>query len=330
MIKWDAHLCLPMHADADFSAVERLHQAGVNHVSINVGADMYSLSQVMSILAGFRASVALHADRFMLAGTVQEVMLARELGKISISFDLEGAMPLQDQPDMVALFAALGVRQIHFAYNRNNSVADGCHDVERGLTALGRRMVQAVNDAGMLLDCSHTGRRCSLEIMAASRHPVIFSHANPLALAEHGRNITDEQIRACAATEGLVGISGLSFFLGCDKPDAEAVARHVAYVANLVGVEHVGIGLDICLQQEGLNDAPWGGFEPGHWWPREAGYAPDAPPTFTPIETWKYLPQALREVGMSAAEADLVMGGNMLRVAQQVWPKAGPDHSVVS
>jgi membrane dipeptidase len=321
MIKWDAHLCLPMHAKADFSAVERLHRAGVNHVSINVGADMNPLAQVMSVIAGFRANIANHADRFALAGTVDEVMLAREQGKISISFDLEGAMPLQDQPDMVALFAALGVRQIHFAYNRNNSVADGCHDVARGLTPLGRSMVHAVNDAGMLLDCSHTGRRCSLDIVAASRHPVIFSHANPLALAEHGRNITDEQIRACAATGGLVGISGLSFFLGCEKPDAEAVARHAAYIANLVGIEHVGIGLDICLQQEALDDAPWGGFDPGYWWPSEAGYAVDAPPTYTPIETWTQLPQALQKVGMRVAEADLVMGGNMLRVAQQVWPK---------
>ena len=63
-------------------------------------------------------------------------------------------------------------------------------------------MVHAVNDAGLLMDCSHTGRRCSLEIMQASAKPVIFSHANPLALVEHGRNISDEQIRACAATGG--------------------------------------------------------------------------------------------------------------------------------
>jgi membrane dipeptidase len=77
-------------------------------------------------------------------------------------------MPLLEQPDMVALYARLGVRQIHLAYNRNNSVADGCHDTPRGLTPLGRRMVEAINAAGVLMDCSHTGRKCSLEIMAAS------------------------------------------------------------------------------------------------------------------------------------------------------------------
>ena len=322
MINWEAHLCLPMHPDADFSPVERLRLAGVNHVSINVGADMYPLQQVMAILAGFRATIARNAERFALAGTVDEVMRAREQSKISISFDLEGALQLQEQPEMVDLFATLGVRQIHFAYNRNNSIADGCHDVERGLTALGRRMVQAVNDAGMLMDCSHTGRRCSLDIMAVSRHPVIFSHANPLALAAHGRNITDEQIRACAATGGIVCVSGLSFFLGSDKPDADAVARHAAYIADLVGVEHAGIGLDICVQQQDLNDAPRGQFDPGYWWPSEAGYAIESPPSFVPIETWSALSSALQKHGLTADDAALVMGGNMLRVARQVWPRA--------
>jgi membrane dipeptidase len=115
----------------------------------------------------------------------------------------------------------------------NNSVADGCHDVERGLTPLGRRIVAAINDAGVLLDGSHTGRRCSLEIMAASTAPVVFSHSNPGALVDHGRNVTDEQIRACAATGGVMCVSGVSMFVGSPNPTARDVARHAAYVAGL-------------------------------------------------------------------------------------------------
>jgi membrane dipeptidase len=240
---------------------------------------------------------------------------------MAIGFDLEGAMPLLEQPDMVALYASLGVRQIHFAYNRNNTVADGCHDVSRGLTPLGRRMVRAVNAAGLLMDCSHTGRRCSLDIMAASTQPVIFSHANPLALVEHGRNITDEQIRACAATGGVVCVSGVSFFLGHASPTAQNVAHHAAYVAGLVGVQHVGIGLDISFPQPELNDDPPGAYDPAYWWPKAAGYDHAiSRAAFTPIATWQLLAQALQDTGMTIDEAALVMGGNMLRVAGQVWP----------
>jgi membrane dipeptidase len=239
---------------------------------------------------------------------------------MAIGFDLEGATPLLDQPDMVALYASLGVRQIHFAYNRNNAVADGCHDVARGLTALGRRMVEAVNTAGLLMDCAHTGRQCSLDIMAASAQPVVFSHANPLALVDHGRNITDAQIRACAATGGVVCVSGVSLFLGTDAPNAQDVARHAAYVANLVGVQHVGIGLDIGFSEAALNDTPPGAFDPTYWWPASAGYTNAiAGVRYTPVAAWQELEAALQATGMRSDDAAMVMGGNMMRVAQQVW-----------
>lgn len=321
MINWDAHACLPQHPQADFTPVQRLHAAGVNYVSLNVGGDMNPVSQVMSVIAGYRATIASDPDRYVLVSSVDDVIQAAADGRMAISFDLEGAMPLLEQPEMVALYAQLGVRQIHFAYNRNNSIADGCHDLPRGLTPLGHSMVAAVNDAGMLMDCSHTGRLCSLDIMAVSSQPVIFSHSNPYALVPHGRNVTDEQIRACAVTGGVVCISGLSWFVGKERPGADDVARHAAYVADLVGVSHVGIGLDICFQQPGLDDTPPGDFDPGHWWPASAGYSVERPPTFTPPEVWRQLAAALRKVGMTDSEAELVMGRNMMRVAQQVWNK---------
>jgi membrane dipeptidase len=320
MIRWEAHACLPLHPDADFAPIDRLHAAGVNYVSINIGMDMNPLAQVMSVLGGFRATIAAFPDRYLLASTAADIERAAANGILAIGFDLEGAMPLLEQPAMVALYRDLGVRQMHFAYNRNNSVAGGCHDEQRGLTALGRRMVAAVNAAGVLMDCSHTGRRCSLEIMEASVQPVIFSHSNPLALVEHGRNVTDEQIRASAATGGVVCVSGVSGFLGARTPTADDVARHAAYVAELVGVEHVGIGLDISFHQDDVDDTPSGDFDATYWWPRSAGYDRAlSPMTYTPIETWRTLAPALQRTGMTSDESAQVMGGNMLRVARQVW-----------
>jgi len=325
MIRWDAHMCLPLHPQASFEPIDALRHFGLNHVSINVGMDMNPVSQILAVMAGYRATIAAHPDKYIQVNSVADIERARAGGQIGVAFDLEGALPLLEQAEMVALYAQLGVRQIHFAYNRNNPVADGCHDVERGLTPLGRRMVAAVNAAGLLMDCSHTGRRCSLEIMAASSQPVIFSHANPLALADHGRNITDEQIRACAATGGVVCISGVSKFLGVQDPVAADVARHVAYVADLVGMAHVGIGLDNGFSQPELDDTPPGDFDASYWWPRSAGYGGGITGIgYTPVYTWQQLPDALRGVGLSAVEADQVMGGNMLRVASQVWATTAP------
>ncbi|MGO4376852.1 dipeptidase [Pseudoduganella sp. RAF53_2] len=319
MINWDAHYCLPQHPHADFSPIDRLHASGVNYVSLNVGADMNPVSQVMSVIAGYRARIDANPERYALASTVDEIIQAAADGKLAIGFDLEGSMPLMDQPEMAALYAQLGVRQMHFAYNRNNSVAGGCHDTSQGLTALGHRVLAAVNDAGIIVDCSHTGRMSSLDIMAASTKPVVFSHANPFTLVQHGRNVTDEQIQACAETGGVVCVSGLSWFIGKENPGATDVARHIAYVADVAGTAHVGVGLDICVSEPDLDDTPPGDFDPSYWWPASAGYSAERKPSFAPASVWRELPGELRKLGMAPSEIEQVLGRNMLRVARATW-----------
>jgi membrane dipeptidase len=320
VITWDAHACLPLHPHADLEPLERFRAAGVNYVSINVGMDLNPVPQVLAVIAGFRQRLAAEPERFVLANRVADIEAAAAAGRLAVGFDLEGALPLQELPEMVALYRDLGVRQIHLAYNRNNSVADGCHDAERGLTTLGRRVVAAINGAGVLMDCSHTGRRCSLDIMAASTAPVIFSHSNPAALVDHGRNVTDEQIRTCAATGGVVCVSGVSIFVGAGAPSARDVARHAAYIASLVGVEHAGIGLDIGFSQDGLPDWGDGPIDTDYWWPRSAGYQDAlARIAYPPVEAWRQLTGELQGAGMTADEAALVMGGNMARVARIAW-----------
>ena len=128
----------------------------------------------------------------------------------------------------------------------------------------------------------------------------------------------------CAATGGVTCVSGVSLFLGNDQPTAQDVARHAAYVADLVGVEHTGIGLDICFAQGGLDDTPPGDYDPGYWWPAKfTGYERGlARTTFTPVETWRLLAGALQAVGMTPGEAAQVMGANMVRVASQTWHPA--------
>ena len=99
------------------------------------------------------------------------------------------------------------------------------------------------------------------------------------------------------------------------------MARHAAYVADLVGVDHTGIGLDICFPQAGLDDTPPGDYDPGYWWPAKfTGYERGLEPvTFTPIATWPALANALQATGLTASEAAQIMGGNMVRVAAKTW-----------
>ena len=315
---WDAHACMPLHPDTDLGALERHRAAGVDFVSINIGMDMNPLGQIFTTIASFRAQLRRRPDLFVPVEDADDIERAQAGGKLAVAFDLEGGVPLCERPEMVQLFYDLGVRQIHLAYNRNNAIGGGCYDDDVPLSALGRRIVAAINDAGMLMDCSHTGYRTSMDIMATSRPPVIFSHANPLALAANGRNIRDDQIDACVATGGVVCVKGVGRFLGDPEARTAAIVRHVDYLVQRVGPDHVGLGIDYEYRQ-GLDDAP-PGLDRAYWWPPAHGYGPEGPRIrIAAPEQFPEITAGLLELGYPEADVRKILGANMLRIARQVW-----------
>jgi len=321
-IVWDAHSCLPIEANITFGNLDRHHAVGFDFVSVNVAMDMTPLASMLKAIAYYRECIHKHPDKYVLAATVADVETAKRTRRLAISFDIEGAECLLGRPEMVGLYAELGVRQMHLAYNLNNAYAGGCHDDDQGLTELGRAVVEAANHYGVTMDCSHSGHRSSLEIMRLSRKPVVFSHSNPLALAESKRNITDEQILACAKTGGVVGICGYSRFLGAIPSTGEDMARHIDYVAKLAGVDHVGIGWDYTYPHEGIELASSGDeyrkyFIDATMNEDEGVSDNDA---YTPLEHRTMICDALERMGYRSGEVDKIMGGNFLRVARESWP----------
>jgi membrane dipeptidase len=319
---WDAHACLPLHPDADIGALARHRAAGVDFVSINIGMDMNPLPQIMAVIASFRAQLRARSDAFVQVEDPSDVRRAKVAKKLAVAFDLEGGVPLGERPEMVQLFYDLGVRQIHLAYNRNNTIGGGCYDDDIPLSALGRRIVKAINEAGMLMDCSHTGYRTSLDIMAVSEAPVIYSHANPLALADNGRNIKDDQIDACVATGGVVCVNGVGRFLGDPEARTPAILRHIDYLVQRVGADHVGLGID-CVYDLGLDEDP-PGLDRARWWPPEHGYGKDGPRIkIAAPEQFPEITSGLLELGYAEADVRKILGQNMLAVAERVWrPRA--------
>jgi membrane dipeptidase len=181
-------------------------------------------------------------------------------------------------------------------------------------------MVRAVNSGGMIMDCSHTGRQSSLDIMKASTKPVVFSHANPKVLGGHERCIDDEQIKACADTDGVIGICGFQRFIKSpNAPEVPDMIRHIDYAVKLVGVDHVGIGLDTMPSVAGTNDFP-DGVDRAYYWPAERGYGPNAggAAVFDPKKL-PALADALIAGGHKPDNVDKIMGENFIRVAKECW-----------
>ena len=315
---WDAHACLPLHPDADVAVLDRHRKAGCSFVSVNIGMDMNPLQQIMPVIASFRRQLRSRSDLFVEAHRVADVEAAHRSGRLAVGFDLEGAMPLMGRPEMVQLFADLGVRQMHLAYNRNNEMGGGCYDDDIPLSALGREVVAAINRAGMLMDCSHTGYRTSLDVMAASTAPVIFSHANARALTEDRRNVTDEQIRACIATGGVVCVNGVGRFLDDPAAETPAVLRQIDHLVQRYGPEHVGLGIDYSYPAGGLDDDP-PGLDKDYWWPPAHGYVGGLNIKIAPPEQIPEIIEGMVELGYDEASIRGILGLNMLGVARRVW-----------
>ncbi len=241
---WDAHAGVFPSPEVNLDLLDEWHAGGISYLSINVGFDVMNWRDTLATLAAYRRWVLDNNDRFELAATIDDIDRARAEGRFALSFDIEGMNALNDDLNMVGLYHALGVRQMLFAYNLNNSAAGGCHDDDSGLTEFGRALVHEMNRVGVIVDCSHAGYTTTMDIMHESVKPVVFSHSNPRAVWQHQRNISDEQIQACAATGGVVGLNGMGIFLGDNDIAIDTLLRHVLYVSDLVGPSHIGIGFD--------------------------------------------------------------------------------------
>jgi len=169
---------------------------------------------------------------------------------------LEGAEPIGPELHELDVLHAAGLRSIGLVWSRPNAFATGVPfgfpgspDQGPGLTDLGRALVRACNDRGILIDVSHLNERGFWDVAAVSTAPLVASHSGAHVLCASPRNLTDDQLRAIGERRGLVGINFHVGFLradGAENPDTPlaAIVEHAAHVAQVAGVDCVGLGSD--------------------------------------------------------------------------------------
>jgi membrane dipeptidase len=314
---WDNHACMPLRPEdhSFLDQLQRAHQVGVDVISLNVGFGPKDLEAHLRMLASLRHWLAARPDHYVLVRRVTDIDRARADGKLAVFFDIEGMVPLDGgDHGLVQLLRELGVGWMLIAYNRNNAAGGGCLDKDCGLTDHGRRILAEMKRVGMIVCCSHTGHDTAREVMDTAGNPVIFSHSNASAVYAHERNIPDDLIRRCAATGGVVGINGLGDFLGPGDDAVEGMVRHIDHVVQLVGPQHVGLGLDFVYDQQEILDYlekmrdTFGESQAMQFTSR-----------FAPPETFLPLTARLLQMGYSHSDLAAMLGGNWYRVARQVW-----------
>jgi membrane dipeptidase len=318
---WDNHSCMPLRpGDVSFlPQLERLRNVGVSLVSLNVSFDVMPPNEAFDMLATFRRWISEHDEHYLCADTVADIEAAKTTGKLAVMFDIEGGNAVAAHPGLVEVFYRLGVRWMLFAYNKNNKLGGGCMDEDTGLTAYGREIIDEMERVGMVLCCTHVGHRTAREAIEYSHQPVIFSHSNPSAVYPHVRNIPDELMKTCARSGGVVNINGVGMFLGAGVDgrgdnSTETLLRHIDYAAQLIGPQHVGLGLDYVFDRSELEELVQRN-------PDKFPAALRQPGSYLQVEPERipFIAEGLLAMRYSDSDVQAIMGHNNLRVARQVW-----------
>lgn len=263
-------------------------------------------------------------DLIMPVHVPQDIAVAQASGRVGIILGAQNCSPIEDDIDMVEVMRDLGLMIMQLTYNNQSLLACGCYEAEdSGITRFGRQVIREMNRVGMVIDMSHSAERSTLEAIEISERPVIISHANPESFHPAKRNKSDKVLKAIAESDGLLGFSAYPFHLrnGSDCTLTE-YCEMIARTADLMGVEHLGIGTDLCQNQpvsilEWMRNGRWSkdmdygeGSASNADWPRPLSWLRDS-------RDFPNLIAGLRKVGMSEDDVAGIMGKNWVALLER-------------
>jgi len=334
------------HADGSID-IPRMREGGVSAIFLaawipGTATGPGAVERAFGQIAAIRRHVDLHASDLALARTADEIRRARQSGRIAVLIGVEGGHMMNGDLGVLRQFASLGVSYLTLTHTRNTDWADASTDkpLHNGLSDFGKQAIAEMNRLGMIVDVSHISDKALLDVLEVSRALVFASHSSCRALCETPRNLSDELIEALAARNGLIQINFHMGFISQQFRDAEKahpelpvqidaeakrrcgenmacwllesdkivralvgegklprvdwteIVRHIDHAVGIAGAEHVGLGSDFDGAQ-----MPYG-MEDASRLPR--------------------ITDALLQRGYSEGDIQKILGGNMLRLMQDV------------
>ena len=234
-------------AGPDPRAVHDAVASGLSAVNVTVGyvaGDMdpfeHTVAEVARWSRWIRDDASLHP-----VWSARDIDEARSAERVGIILGFQNCAMIADRLDRVDTFADMGVRVTQLTYNVRNQIGDGSMEPEnRGLTPLGRQIVEALQERRLLVDLSHSGEQTCLDAVRVARAPLAITHTGCRAVTDLPRNKTDEELRLVAEGGGVVGIYFMPFLTPSGNASAEDVVRHIEHAVQICGEDHVGVGTD--------------------------------------------------------------------------------------
>jgi membrane dipeptidase len=298
---------------------------GSGMTALALGHSPANYEEAIRFVADWNGLLAGYSDWFTRIDDASDFARAKATKKLGIMITFQNSAHFA-KPDDVNTFWGLGQRLSQLTYNMNNGIGSGfLEQRDGGLSIFGLSIVQRMNEVGMVVDVSHCADQTTMDALAASKRPVVFSHANCRALAPTLMRLkTDDAIRAMAKSGGVMGIAFIRFMVREEEPvTVEHVLDHVDHVAKLVGVEHVAVGSDLDMVG---NPNPIGGGMNPRTQPNFSRYQyhEDAAGKITiagldhPKRMFD-LTEGLIRRGYGDRDIAAILGGNAVRVLTDIW-----------
>jgi membrane dipeptidase len=315
----------------DARALRDSHRSGLTAVTVTLGyvaGPAEPFESTVAEIGEWDRRVRESAADVVKVYAVEDIRRAKREGRIGIIYGFQNAMAVGTKVERVEVFGNLGVRVVQLTYNPANLLGDGSMAAEnRGLTPLGRQVVERLNANRMMVDLSHSGERTCLEAARVSKQPISINHTGCRALVDLPRNKTDEELRLVASRGGFVGIYFMPFLSASGHARAADVVAHIEHAVNVCGEDHVGIGTDGSVPSIDDLEAYRAQLAKDVATRAAAGIGATGERADTlpfvidlrGVEQFRDLARRLAGRGYTAARVEKILGGNFLRFAEAVW-----------
>lgn len=290
---------------------EKLWASGISAINFTVGRFDHSLSSCIRHIAEIY-SIVNSINRATICRTSDDIKNAKKNQRVGVILGFQDISPLEGDLNLLPIYRQLGVKIVQPTYNFHSLAGDGVKEVvDRGITDFGKEMVSFLNHLGLLIDLSHVGNQTILGVVESTNQPVACTHSNCYELAPVDQNKPDHIIKAIADTGGFIGVTAFPRLLQGNPPTLSHLLDHIDYIVKLVGIDHVAWSSDF---NEGWLEVEWR---------RQLlieidGEILEFPVGFQSCVDLPKMINLLFQRGYSKSDVEKIMGGNFLRVLNQV------------
>ena len=258
-----------------------------------------------------------NSDIIFLGKSFKDIEKANKENKTAIFFGFQNCSPIEDDISLVEKVHEHGCRFMQLTYNNQSLLATGCYEkLDSGVTNFGKEVIKEMNRVGIVIDMSHSAEKSTYDAIEISEKPIAITHANPFFWHQAKRNKSDQLLKTLSNNDGMLGLSLYPHHLK-DNTNCtlESFCEMTARTADLMGVEKIGIGSDLCLNQpdsvvEWMRNGTWAKNKNyGEGSKNKPGF-PKQPNWFKDARGFKNLEIGLKKVGFSETETNRILGNN--------------------